>query len=103
MATELIKLQDGTFIEVETDPEKAQKISSKHVKKVEETIDTIKPIIVKVCKPVISAWEELNQDMSIEQAEVELGLSFEGEGNIYVTKAKAGANLTVKLILKPKE
>lgn len=41
--------------------------------------------------------------MSIEQAEVELGLSFEGEGNLFVTKSTLGANLKIKLILKPKE
>lgn len=40
--------------------------------------------------------------MNIEQAEIELGLSFEGEGNLYITKSKAGASLTVKLTLKPK-
>jgi hypothetical protein len=41
--------------------------------------------------------------MNIEQAEIELGLSFEGEGNLYVTKSKLGANLTVKLVLTPKD
>lgn len=41
--------------------------------------------------------------MDIERAEIELGLSFEGEGNLYVTKSSAGANLKVKLSLKPKE
>lgn len=51
----------------------------------------------------MTAWDELNQDMHIERAEIELGLSFEGEGNIYVTKATASANLVVKLQLKPKE
>jgi hypothetical protein len=41
--------------------------------------------------------------MHIEQAEVEIGLSFEGQGNLYVAKSAIGANLTVKLVLKPKE
>jgi hypothetical protein len=41
--------------------------------------------------------------MNIEQAEIELGLSFKGEGNLYVTKSKLGANLTVKLVLTPKD
>jgi hypothetical protein len=40
--------------------------------------------------------------MQIEQAEIQIGFSFEGEGNLYVTKSKAGANLTVKMVLKPK-
>jgi hypothetical protein len=56
---------------------------------------------MKTCKPIINAWKELSEEIYIEKAEVELGLSFEGEGNIYITKSKAGANLTVKIILKP--
>ena len=40
--------------------------------------------------------------MNIEQAEIQLGLSFEAEGNLYITKAKGNANLTIKLTLKPK-
>ena len=41
--------------------------------------------------------------MEIEQAEVEVGLNFEGQGNIYITKGKGGTNLKVKLVLKPKK
>jgi hypothetical protein len=66
------------------------------------TIDKIKPLILKACKPIAEVWKELNQDMHIEQAEVELGLGFEAEGNLYITKAKGNANLTVTLTLKPK-
>ena len=51
-------------------------------------------------KPVSSAWSEISKEVHIEQAEVELGLSFEGEGNIYITKAKAGAKLNIKLTIK---
>jgi hypothetical protein len=37
----------------------------------------------------------------IEQAEIELGISFEAEGNLYIAKSKTTANLNIKLILKP--
>jgi hypothetical protein len=40
--------------------------------------------------------------MDIDAAEVQVGLSFEAEGNIYIAKSRAAANLTVKLVLKPK-
>lgn len=103
MATKLIKLEDGTLIEVEVPPDQAQQISGGFADKVNATFDKVKPILVKTCRPIVAAWQEINQEMHIEQAEVELGLSFEGEGNLYVTKSKAGANLTIKLILKPKE
>ncbi len=101
MPTKLIKLDDGTLVEVEAKPNEVEQISSRTADKVEESLDKILPILVKVSKPLIAAWQQLNQDMFVEQAEIELGLSFEGEGNVYITKAKAGANLTVKLVLKP--
>ena len=103
MSTRLIKLKDGTLVEVEALPNEPQQISSKQVKQVEENIEKINSVLVAVCQPVIASWKELNQQVNVEKAEVELGLSFEGQGNIDITKAKAGANITVKLTLKYSE
>jgi len=102
MATRLIELSDGTLVEAEVPENQIQQISGGLAAKVDATFDKIQPMLVKVCRPIIAAWQEINQEMPIEQAEIELGLSFEGEGNLYVTKSKVGANLTVKLLLKPK-
>jgi len=73
---------------------KAQPIFGGAADKIKDaTIERIKPIILKVCKPLSEVWKELNKDMYIEQAEVELGLGFEAEGNLYITKAKGNANV----------
>ncbi len=103
MATKLIELEDGTLIEVEVPEDEAQQISGGFADKVSASFDKIKPVLVKTCRPITEVWKEINKDMHIEQAEIELGLSFEGEGNLYVTKSKAGANLKIKLVLKPRE
>lgn len=103
MPTKLIELDDSTLVEVEVSADQAQQISGGFADKVSATFDKIQPILVKTCRPIIAAWKEINQDMNIDHAEIELGFSFEVEGNLYVTKSKAGANLTVKLVLKPKE
>jgi len=103
VASKLIQLEDGALVEVEAPENKAQPISGGMADKIKDaTIERIKPIILKVCKPLSEVWKELNKDMYIEQAEVELGLGFEAEGNLYITKAKGNANLVVKLTLKPK-
>lgn len=103
MATKLIKLEDGTLVEVVALENEVEQISGGFARQVDKTFDNIRPLLIKTCRPIMAAWDELNQDMHIERAEIELGLSFEGEGNIYVTKATASANLVVKLSLKPKE
>ncbi len=66
------------------------------------SFDKIKPVLMGICKPLAETWKEMNRDLQIDQAEIQLGLSFEGEGNLFVTKSKAGAKLTVKLTLKPR-
>ncbi len=101
MATELIKLEDGTLVEVEVPGDQVKPVSAQDAQLFKSRLNKIKPILVNACRPITEVWKELNQEMKIEQAEVELGFSFEGEGNIYVTKAKATATITVKLTLKP--
>lgn len=100
MATRLIKLEDGTLVEVEALENEPQQIAADQVKKVKQTVENIDSVLVAVCQPVIASWKQLNKEVNVEKAEVELGLSFEGEGNVYITKAKAGANITVRLTLK---
>jgi hypothetical protein len=104
MFTKLIRLEDGTLVEVEALPDEVQQISGgSTAKRVESNFKKIAPILKNICRPITETWHELNKEFSIEQTEVEIGMSFEGEGNIYITKSKAGANLKVKLTLKPKE
>lgn len=102
MSTKLIELEDGTLVEVEIPSDQPSQISGGFADKVSSKFDKIQPLLVKICQPVTAALEELKQNMDVDQAEVEVGLSFEGEGNIYVTKTKGTANLTVKLTLKSK-
>jgi hypothetical protein len=103
MNTKLIQLEDGSLVEVEVLADQVQPISGGFAQKVDATFDRIQPLLIKTCRPIVAAWTELNQEMCIERAEVEIGLSFESEGNVYIAKSKAGANLKIKLILVPKK
>lgn len=102
MSTKLIELEDGTLVEIEIPEDQAQQISGGFADKVGSSFEKIKPLLIRACKPVSETFRDLNKEVQIEQAEVELGLSFEGEGNVYVTRSKAAANLTIKLTLKGK-
>lgn len=101
MSSKLIQLQEGVFVEVEVPAAQARQLSGSFAEKVNASVDKIKPILTSVAQPILAAWNEINQDMLVEQAEIELGLSFEGEGNLYITKSKVAANITIKLVLKP--
>jgi hypothetical protein len=102
MATKLIKLTDDTLVEVEVSEDHAQEISGGMAKRVEASFDAIKDVLTSLCRPLSETWKELGKEMQVDSAEVQFGLSFESEGNIFVASAKTGGNLTVKLTMKPK-
>src|ERR1700730_18738610 len=102
MATKLIRLEDSSLVEVEVSGDEVQQISGSLADKVDATINKIKPILLKTCQPLVAAVKDLREDVDLEQVEIEVGLSFDAEGNIYITKAKFGANVLVRMTLKNK-
>jgi Trypsin-co-occurring domain 1 len=102
MSSKLIRLKDGTLVEIEVPDDEMSEVNDKNARDVSSSFDKVEPALIKACRPIAAAWTALSQEVEIEQAEVEIGFSFESEGNIYITKAKAASNLKVKLVLKPK-
>lgn len=100
MASKLIQLTDGTLIEVETAGDEVQQISGGLAEKVNAAMSKIQPTLLKTCQPIVAAVKSLREDVDIEQVEVEVGLSFDVEGNIYITRANVGANVLVRMTLK---
>lgn len=100
MASKLIKLDDGTLVEVEVAGDEVQQISGGLAEKVHATMNKIKDTLLKTCQPILAAVKDLREDGDLEQVEVEVGLSFDVEGNVYITKANFGANVLVRMTLK---
>jgi hypothetical protein len=100
MTNHIIELQDGIRIEVEPNEEQLQRISG-GTNRVDSSIDAIKPLLLNACKPIMSVWQELNKDMAVAEAKVEISLGFEAEGNVFIAKGKTNASLTLSLTLKP--
>ena len=99
MATKLIRLSDGTLVEVQVSREDVQKVSGTLAEKVGATVDGIQPVLLRICRPITAAWKELSENVNVEKAEVEIALGFETEGSVYVARTKASGNLKIKLIL----
>jgi Trypsin-co-occurring domain 1 len=97
MATRLIRLSDGTLVEAEVSESDARPISGGAAEKVAASFEKIEPVLVSVCRPVARAWHAIGDGLHVDSVQIELGLSFEGEGNVFVSRAKAGANLVVTL------
>ncbi len=100
MPTRLIELADGTLVEIEASIDHSEEISGGVAQRVKATLDQIEPTMLRVCQPLIAFCRELDQSEGIESAEIELGFGFEGEGNLYVAKAKSSANIVLKITPK---
>jgi hypothetical protein len=101
MPTKIIRLKDGTLVEAEASPDERQQISGGAAQRVDSALDSIEPLLLRACSPLKGAWDKLKDvGLNVDSIELELGLSFEGEGNLFVTKAKAGANFTVKVSMR---
>ena len=103
MERKLIKLNDGLLVEVEATSSDKSLISSNKADNVEGSIQSVEPLLKKICTPIVSAWDEISKLSNIDSAEIEIGFSFEAEGNLFITRGKASANLKVKLTIKPKK
>ena len=101
MSSKLIEM-DGIVFEAEVTEEEAVPLSGNAIEKVTSKMESLKPILVQLCKPFSGIWEELNTDIDVSQAEISLGIGFLGEGNIFISKAQASTNLNVKIVFKPK-
>lgn len=100
MASRLIQLEDGTLVQVETTGNETQQISGGVAGKVEATFDKIKPVLLHICQPLVDTGRHLRNHVDLEQIEVELGLSFDIEGNIYVARTNVGANILIRMTIK---
>ncbi len=106
MAMKLIKLDNGLMMEVEITQDEIEEISGSYgdevIERVKSSMGAVESIIKESIKPIVSAYETLNQDVVLEKAEVEIGIGFSAEGNIFIAKGEGSANLKVRLILSPK-
>lgn len=72
------------------------------VDKLQSSMETIENILVKSVEPIANVYNTLKQEIILEKAEVEIGIGFSAEGNIFIAKGNANANLKVKLVISPK-
>lgn len=101
MATEIIELLDGTLVEVESSQNQTQQIGGSASRRVSTALESIRPILLRVCQSINNFWKDPDENLIIEKAEIQVGFGFEGEGNLYITKTKANANLLITLSIKP--
>jgi len=103
MSTQLIELEDGLLVEVETPTNQSpQPIAAGAAQLVSGSLNSVRGLLIRMVEPVASAWEELNREVEVEQVEVSLSLAFEVGGSVYVAKGNSKANVNYKLTVRAK-
>jgi hypothetical protein len=75
-------------------------VSGGAAEKVAGALDKAEQLIEAVASSVSTVWDAVERNgVLIQEAQVEVGIGFEGEGNAYICKATASANLVVTLKL----
>ena len=93
----------GPLVEVSLILPPAQMMSAAHVAKVvsngfEEVVGMLKDIV----RPFSETWKELSKEVVISESSVKLSLGVTAEGNFFVAKGSAEANIEIELKLTPK-
>jgi hypothetical protein len=72
-------------------------VSGSAAERVAASLESIRPFVLQICEPLKALWNDLNQEIVTESLQVELGLSFAAEGNLYFTRASSNANLRLTI------
>ncbi|WP_141699237.1 CU044_2847 family protein [Candidatus Thiosymbion oneisti] len=103
MATELIELRDGLFVEVQANPEdQPRQIVAGAASRVDGALDAVRGLLLKSVEPVASVWADMSRDLTIDQVEIELGLGFEATGKLFIAQGTGKSNVSFKLTVRPK-
>jgi hypothetical protein len=93
MSQKLIEPEDGTRAMVDVPADEARPIFGGKADRVPASFEKIKPVLMSVRQPVSEVFKQLNRDMEVDQAEIAIGLSFEGEGRLF----GAGGNIPPRM------
>jgi hypothetical protein len=101
----LIGMNDGNgpLVEVDMKLPEAQEASSGTVIRVigkgfDDILETLRSIVV----PFSDTWSELSKEVEISESTMKLTLGITAEGNFYVAKGGASANLEISLKMTPR-
>ncbi len=77
---------------------RAEEVSGRFAQRTNSNFSRVERALCMAAEPIVRAAKRVSREENVGvTAEVEVGLSFEGEGNVYITKNQADANLVVKL------
>lgn len=100
MHSRLIELADGIYVEVTAASGEPEEVSGRLAKKVDASLDKLVPVLNRLCAIAGQVLTSEGNGPRPDSAEVEFGIGFEGEGDLYLAKLRTSANVIIRLSIK---
>ena len=94
---QLIKFKEGITVEVAENPNRVQAVSGKAADKVASGFESATEVLSSIIKTVSRSIKKELEAAGVAEAELEFGVGFSIEGNIYITKTTGEGNLSVRM------
>jgi len=98
--SQIVELEDGVLIEVESQHGFQPMSGDGKRQKLKSALKDMKPFLTNLAGEFRECMDGMKETARIDQVAVELGVSFEAEGSLFIAKGKTGANLSVTFTLK---
>ena len=100
--TKVIPLEGDLSVEVKLDQDALEKLSSDPLaSKLGKGMALIRDAIQILAVEAAESARELRHKFDLTELEIEAGLGFQAEGNVFLVKGSGNANLKVKFKIKP--
>ena len=93
----LIRTGEGTLVEINVPSDMPAIFDARLARPVSFSLYSLNKIVGDIYRSVVSSIEDAQINAS--QVEIEFGVAFESEGNIYVTKSRDESNINIKITL----
>jgi len=95
----IIRFADGVMVEVAPNPTPGEPVSGRSVERTSQAFQAAAEVVGLALKSVVSSVQRAVRESGASTAELEFGVGFSVEGNVYVTKISGEGNLTVKVTI----
>lgn len=97
--SQIIHFADGIMVEIAASPDRTAPISGKSAERVPYAFQAATEMVAGVIRSFLASTSKELVAVGIKEAEIEFGIGFSLEGNIYVTKTKAEGNIGIRFKL----
>lgn len=100
--TNMVQFQDGVIVEIIHETEEMRAISGGAARKLSSAFSAAGEMITRAMKSIVASTADGLRDAGVSEAEIELGIGFSAEGQVYVAKAAGEGNIkiTIKVAAK---